>query len=211
MESRTFGNATLYLGDCRQVEASPSWVVATDPPFGISNNCDYTRFSGGLSPSRNHHLGIVGDNEPFDPSWLLGFKKVALFGFQYFATGLPIGSVLVWNKKRDNQLGTFCSDCELAWVNSGVGVYLFNHVWNGFDRASERGKTLHPNQKPVALWKWVFQKMKLKPGDTVFDPYMGSGSCGVAAIEAGLNYVGCEIVPEYYEIGCERLEQLQNL
>jgi site-specific DNA-methyltransferase (adenine-specific) len=134
----------------------------------------------------------------------LAFPKVCLWGFQHFAPALPLGTVLVWNKKRPNQLGTFLSDCELAWVKGGKGVYLFNHVWHGFDRETERGKTKHPTQKPVALFAWVFKRMKLKAGDLIFDPFMGSGPIAQAAQDAGLRYVGCEIVPQYFETAVGR-------
>jgi DNA modification methylase len=199
-----FGDITLILGDCRDHIPENIRAVATDPPYGCQNDCDYTRFSGGLSPSRNFHQGIIGDQEPFDPTPWLKYPKVCLWGFQFFAQRLPLGSVLVWNKKRPNQLGKFLSDCELAWVKGGKGCYLFNHVWHGFDRETERGKTLHPTQKPVALWSWAFERMKLKPGDLVFDPYMGSGSCAKAAMDYGLRYVGCEVVPEYFETAAKR-------
>lgn len=188
--------------------------------YGCANDCDYSRFSGGLAPSNNFerpessyvfgtangrtYRGIEGDDQPFDPSPFLEYPKVCLFGYQFFANKLPTGTVLVWNKKRPNQLGTFLSDAELAWVKGGRGCYLFNHVWHGFDRESERGKTKHPTQKPVALFRWVFDRMKLAPGDLVFDPFMGSGPIAKAAQEAGLRYVGCEIVPEYFEKAVER-------
>ena len=79
---------------------------------------------------------------------------------------------------------------------------MFNHVWHGFDRETERGRTKQPTQKPVALFAWVFQRLKLKAGDLVFDPFMGSGP--KAAQDAGFRYVGCEIVPEYFQTAAGR-------
>lgn len=207
METFTYGNATLYCGDCRTLDIKAD-AVCTDPPWGIGNNTDYTRFTFGLSPARNFHLGIAGDDRPFDPSWMLAYKRIALFGFQYMAASLPVGSVLCWIKKRDNQIGTFCSDAELCWFNRGKGCYVYRHVWNGFDRETERGKkTLHPNQKPVELWKHIFGRLGLKEGQTVYDPYCGSASVGVACLQSGLNYVGVEMVPEYFDVACSRIIQ----
>lgn len=202
---------TLHLADCLTLLPTfpPDCAVISDPPFGCSTDTDYTRFSGGLSPSRNHHHGIIGDSQPFDPTPWLAFPKVVLFGYQYFASALPVGTILVWNKKRESQLGTFLSDAELAWQKGGKGVYLFNHVWHGFDRATERGKTLHPTQKPVALMKWIIQRQKLPVGKTILDPYMGSGATGIAAIELGYNFIGCEICPEYYEIATQRIANVE--
>ena len=204
----TLGPCTLYLGNCLDIKDSiKAEALLCDPPYGSKNDCDYTRFTNGLSPSRNYHEGIEGDDRPFDPTPWLGYRHVVLWGYQYFAARLPLGSVLIWNKKRPNQLGTFLSDCELAWYNKGHGSYLFNHVWHGFDRESERGPTLHPTQKPIALWQWVFDRIKLKPGATVFDPYMGSGPLALACIDRGYKYVGCEINPSYYAIAKSRIER----
>jgi site-specific DNA-methyltransferase (adenine-specific) len=80
-------------------------------------------------------------------------------------------------------------------------------VWHGFDRQTERGeKSLHPSQKPVALFEWCLDKLKLKAGDTVLDPYMGTGACGVACLKRGINYIGIELVEKYYQIARGRVE-----
>lgn len=205
MESFEFEGVTLIHADARTIDLPEDIAaVCTDPPYGISNNSDYSRFT---SKSKNWGKQIVGDNEPFSPDWLLDYPKVCLWGFQYFATSLPIGSTLVWIKKPEKAMGTFLSDAELAWVKKGVGVYCFPHVWNGYHRASEKGKSLHPNQKPIALWEWVFDRMKLQPGELVFDPYMGSGSCAVAANRKGLRYLGVEIDAAHYRTAVERFSE----
>lgn len=218
------GNAALYHGDCLTIiptlNLPTSSCVISDPPYGIKNNCDYTRFSGGLSPSRNHHgfrtgiewTGITGDDVAFDPTPWLAFKKVALFGHQYFSSRLPVGTVLVWLKRRPSQLGKFLSDAELIWMRGGKGCYVMHHVWNGFDRASERGKkTLHPSQKPVAVLKWIIGRLKLPPDSLIVDPYMGSGSTALAALECGHRFIGVEIDRTYFDIACERVDGMTKL
>ena len=119
-------NGVLYHGDCLFIlpHLGPVDLILTDPPYGCKNNCDYTRFSGGLSESRNYGKQIFGDEKPFDPSPFLGFSGVILFGYQFFADKLPPGTILIWNKKRESQLGSFLSDCELAWKKGGSGCYL---------------------------------------------------------------------------------------
>ncbi len=198
----------LYHGDCLEIVPKLTTkidAVATDPPYGCANDCDYRRFTGG-----KRWPPIVGDDEPFDPAPWLDYPKVCLFGFQFFAARLPLGSVLVWLKRQDQHLGKLRSDCELAWMKGGQGCYCFRHEWCGIYRESERvGKghpSLHPTQKPVALWKWVLGRMKLDPGATVLDPYMGSGSCGLACAELGLNYIGIEIDETYFATAQERLD-----
>lgn len=186
-------------------------AVLSDPPYGCNNDCDYTRFRGGLSPSRNFHKGIANDDRPFDPSPWLSFHKVILWGYQFFADKLPQGTILVWSKKRPNQRGKFLSDGEIAWQKGNKGVYLFDHVWHGFDRETERGeKTTHPAQKPVKLYDWCLDRLKLKPGDTVLDPYAGTAACGVACVRRGINYIGIELDEGYFGIAKERLEKEAN-
>lgn len=199
----------LILGDCYDILPTLANVdaIVTDPPYGCKNDCDYTRFSGGLHSHRNKFERIAGDATPFDPAPFLSFPRVALCGYHHFANVLPVGSVGVWIKKRDSQLGSFLSDAELVWIKGGKGVYVFRHVWNGFDRESERGhRTLHPTQKPVPLFTWLIDRLKLKPGDTLVDPFMGVGGSGIAAKKAGLNYIGIEIDPDYYQIAKERID-----
>jgi len=196
----------LILGDCLESLASLSQgAVISDPPYGVDNNCDYTRFTNGIAPSKNYDQGIAGDSEPFDPTPWLRFPEVILWGWQFFASHLSVGTVLVWNKKGSNQLGTFLSDAELAWKKGGVGVYLFEHKWHGFDKESERGEvSVHPSQKPAALMQWCIEKVKAK---TIIDPYMGAGSTGVACMRLGRKFVGCEINEHYFNIAVERIER----
>lgn len=66
---------------------------------------------------------------------------------------------------------------------------------------------MHPTQKPVAVLKWMIERLKLPKGSTVFDPYMGSGSTGIAALALGLSFVGCEIEAEYFDTARKRIEQ----
>jgi 23S rRNA G2445 N2-methylase RlmL len=195
---------TLHHADNRTIDIPPDSAIVSDPPYGCKNNCDYTRFSGGLSPSRNHHRGITGDSEPFEPTRWLSYPHVVLFGYQFFANTLPLGTTLVWLKKRDNQLGSFLSDCELAWLKGGKGCYLYRHVWHGFDRETERGKTLHPTQKPVALMEWVIQRAKIPKGTTIVDPYCGSGATLIAANNLGYDAIGIELDETYYQIAKDR-------
>jgi site-specific DNA-methyltransferase (adenine-specific) len=203
---------TLYHGDCLEIlptlDAGSVDAVVTDPPYGCNNDCDYTRFSGGLSDSRNYTNGIRGDDRPFDPAPWLTFPNVILWGYQFYADRLPQGTVLVWLKKRDNQLGSFLSDCEIAWQKGGKGVYLMRHVWHGFDRQSEREASVHPTQKPVAVMRWCIDR-STRPGDTILDPFMGSGTTGVACVQTGRNFIGIEIDRAYYEIAERRIAEAQ--
>lgn len=203
------GAVRLYLGDCLDVLPTlPSGsvdAVIADPPYGGNYNTDYTRFTGCLADNRNHGEGIIGDDKPFDPSPFAFARHRVFWGYQHFSAALPIGTILYWGKKRDNQLGTFLSDGELAWCSHGMGVYEFRHVWHGFDRESERGQVLHPTQKPVALMKWCMEVCGVPPIATVFDPYMGSGPIAEACVITGRKYIGCELDPTHFETAKRRI------
>ena len=185
-------------------------AVVTDPPYGVKNRGDYVRFSGGWTKNGDHRP-IRGDDRPFDPTPFLRFPRLVLWGANFYSHRLPGGGWLVWCKKRQSAIGKFLGDCELAYFKPGKAVYLFHHEWSGLLRESERGvKTLHPSQKPVELMRWCIRRLKLKPGSTILDPYMGTGSCGLAAIAEGMGYIGVEIDPAYFKIAKARIGAAQS-
>ena len=214
IEPVVIGNAQLYLGDCRDILPTLPKVdaVITDPPYGIALNTDYTRFKpGGISRAKRikqkRYPPIRGDAETFDPSLLLAIGPALIFGANNFQTALPTGRWLVWDKRRPD--GThFVSQAELAWCSKGRGVEIFQHCWQGFARASENSEHYHPTQKPIALMQHCIGMLG-KP-ETVCDPYMGAGSTGVACINLGLRFIGCEIDPRYFDIACRRIEDAQR-
>ena len=147
-------DVTLIQGDCLAVLPTLGQVdaVITDPPYGMNNNPFSGRFSGGGIDRGDYNpwsKPIHGDNKPFDPAPWLGFDRVVLFGFQHFASRLPVGSTLVWIKKDAHLWGTFLSDADLAWMKGGCGVYCFQRNWSGFSRLVTVGKSSHPNETPI--------------------------------------------------------------
>ena len=92
------------------------------------------------------------------------------------------------------------ADCELAWTSFGRAVRLFRFRWAGMLQGNMRAKEvrIHPTQKPVALYAWIFSRYA-KPGDRILDTHLGSGSSRIAAWDAGLDFVGCEIDRDYFD------------
>lgn len=192
---------TIYHGDAREILPSitSADLVLTDPPYGIGLTF------GGIAKTTKVTDAVYGDDEPFDPTPLLRFPKVIIFGANYFAARLPVdGGWLVWDKVTVDVVSVM-GDAELAWTNFVPKVRVFRHMWNGGYRASERGFSVHPTQKPVALMRWC---LSLAP-DTklVLDPYMGSGPVLRAAKDAGIQAIGIEIEERYCEIAAKRLIQ----
>ena len=205
------GDATLYHADCRDILPTLDKVdcVVTDPPYGMNLNTDNRRFSGGTAgniakcgngPGTGGGYKIIGDDKPFDPTPLLQFKETIIWGFNHFAAKLPIGTILVWIKRFDNGFGSFLSDAELAWMKGGHGVYCHRDL----SMTSITRKRLHPTQKPIGLIRWCIEKCK---SDTILDPFMGSGTTGVACARLGRKFIGIEIEKKYFDIACERIDR----
>ena len=214
-EPLRIGDATLYLGDCLEILPMLGKVdaVVTDPPYGMGYNTDSRRFSGGRTgvqrgAGRNDR-SIRGDELEFDPSPWLRFPDVVLWGSNHYAQKLPRGSTLVWLKRYQEHYGSFLSDAEIAWQRGGVGVYAFHAPDSQGRRRMEftgtpfGGETAHPSQKPVALMRWCVERVS---AETILDPFMGSGTTGVACAKLGRKFIGIEIEPKYFDIACKRIE-----
>jgi DNA modification methylase len=221
MKPVIIGDATLYLGDCAEILPTLGKVdaVITDPPYGMSWNTDSTRFSGGEAITnrfkqqsargvgRDDWGAIHQDDEPFDPAPWLAYPKVIMWGANHYAQRLPVGTTLVWLKKSDHLFGTFLSDAELGWQKGGYGVYVHRKSFPPPSRIAENDgiRAAHPTQKPVGLMAWCIERLG-KP-ETILDPFMGSGTTGVASIQLGRKFIGIEREPKYFDIACRRIEQ----
>ena len=91
-------------------------------------------------------------------------------------------------------------------MKGGCGVYCFRKLFPPPSRIHEgNGRTLHPTQKPVALMLWCLRLLDLPAGSWVYDPYMGSGTTGVACVQMDLNFLGVEIHEPYFAIAQRRI------
>ncbi len=204
------GGATLYLGDCLDVwpQLIGADAVITDPPYGMDLNTDYSGFGGWYGEGKEHPR-VIGDDKPFDPDpWIAMNVPTVLWGAQFYAKKLPeSGGWLVFNKRGDGQASEICfGDCELAWSNTKQSVRMYSQMWHGVARWRWSGEGRHhPTQKPVGLMAWCIEQLPYCT--TILDPYMGSGTTGIAAMRLGRKFIGCEIDPAYFEIACERMRE----
>jgi site-specific DNA-methyltransferase (adenine-specific) len=195
----------LHFGDCRDLLPTLTGISAiiADPPYGTS---ELNKFgSRDKAAAATPYRPIIGDDEDFDPSHLLHYPTVVLFGANWYAPKLPAsGGWIVWDKKDGGKSDDF-SDGEMAWVKGSKVVRIIHHKWRGMIRASEHNEPrLHSTQKPVWVMKWIIERFT-KPGDTVCDPYMGSGTTGVACIRLGRNFIGIEKDAHYFGVAEKRL------
>lgn len=204
---------TIYHGDCREIVPMLAFdgLVLADPPYGIAHPTDFK--SSGRSKSKDRfratmrdYAPVHGDDQPFDPRWLLTIGKAQiLWGANYFAHLLPpVNGWLVWDKERPDTLDQ--ATCELAWSSCVKGVRRFRWLWNGMCRKGDES-LYHPTQKPEALMKWCLSLKWTTDFDAVLDPYMGSGSTLVAAKDLGKRVIGVEYEEKYCEIAAKRCAQ----
>lgn len=194
-------------------------LAVVDPPY----------FSG---PERRGYYGCkvskigVHRDYPISPEWSIPteeyfreLERVArryiVWGCNYFDHHFEPGRI-VWDKCNE---GSSFSDCEIAATNCHDSVRLFRYMWNGMmqgksiaEGAIMQGNKalnenrIHPTQKPVALYTWLLSRYA-KPGEKILDTHLGSGSIRIAALDLGLDFVGCEIDPHYYAAQEARFEE----
>jgi len=203
MEPVTIGRARLYLGDCRDILPTLGKVdaVVTDPPYGIG----FVQRTTGET--------IFGDDQPFDASPLLSLAdKHFIWGANHFRLTLPAtGQFHVWLKRAVEVASPKSySDVEFAWCSHGGSSKCIRHISDGcIKQGEEQGIVrLHPSQKPVRVMRWSIDLT----GDaqTILDPFMGSGTTGVAAVQMGRDFIGIELEPKYFDIACKRIEDAQR-
>ena len=197
---------SVVEGDCleliKQIPDGAVDAVITDPPYGMKWGGRITRGPNGTgkrTPSRHYGVTIVGDDKAFDPLPFLHFPKVILWGFQHYPERLKPGTLLVWLKRYDDGFGSFLSDGEAAWMNTGCGLYVMRDV----SLQGDSNNRLHPTEKPVKIMQWCIEKAGFPM--TILDPFCGSGTTLVAAKKLARHFLGFEIMPEYCAIARHRL------
>lgn len=209
----TIGDCTLYHGDCREIVGGLSGVdaVVTDPPYGIG----YQHSGGGAPPPgatscrRNARMPIHQDDEPFDPATLLGFPSVLMFGADHYRQRLPEGGTFIaWDKSCGKGPNDSFADAEFAWTNHKVKRNVIRYLWKGIaceKAGEENGRRYHPTQKPLGLMRRCLAFFP--SAETIADPFMGSGSTGVACVQTGRKFIGIEIDPTHFETAVRRIRR----
>jgi site-specific DNA-methyltransferase (adenine-specific) len=221
----------LYLGDCREVLPLLGKIeaVITDPPYSSGARTDSER------QVRGAMLRSMEDADWFshDAMTTWGFNwfirsvftdlrhKMPQGGHLYCfidwrntpniygmleACGFRVNHCLVWAKPHFGMGAYWRNQHEnIVFASNGMPTEMLDHGKGSvltFAAVSPAAR-VHPTEKPTEL---LLDMIDAVPGDGVFDPFMGSGSTGVAAIRAGRKFVGCEINPGHFEIACKRIK-----
>ena len=195
----TIGDCTLYLGDCREILPTLGRVdaVVTDPPYGIGE--DGGRFRGRIGQKlrvlpKGGWDGETPPREVFDMIRDASAEQI-IWGGNYFTDKLPPSKGwLYWQKL----MGGDFSDGELAWTSR-------DRALREFTKCPKRQGAEHPTQKPVEVMEWCLGF--LPDAETICDPFMGSGSTGVACVRMGRRFIGIERHEPYFDIACRRIEE----
>jgi len=194
------GNATLYLGDCREILPTLPKVdlVLTDPPYGIASGVVADRPT--KWQRRDGKSTEDWDNEA--PDFIADVVAIA-------------NGAIVWG---GNYFSLPASRCWLSWFKPDAPPSMANFelAWTSFDAnckqlsqsisATNHERVGHPTQKPIRLIEWCIS-LAPKNTQTVADPFMGSGTTGVACANMGKTFYGIEREPKYFDIACRRIEQ----
>ena len=204
-QARIIGDQLLIQGDCREVMSVLPKVCAvlTDPPYGIGRD-GQKRTTGGNGGRKAYHFKGWDITRP-DAEIFSAFRSLSgdqiIWGGNYFADLLPPSMRwLVWDKgQRINQ-----SDGELAWTSQQAALRITekNRVALLLEGAQ------HPTQKPIALMEWCLGF--LPDARTILDPFAGSFTTAVACQRLGRQSISIELDPDYYAIGCRRVQEVVN-
>ena len=188
----------LFCGDCLEIMPTLGKVdaVVTDPPYGLGK-----KMQGGTWGAQEHNEGFLKWDLEINQEWIDSILRLSvpaiIWGGNYFL--MPASRCwLIWNKL--NAVPTM-ADFEMAYTN-------FDRPAKRIDLPVGRVEFGHPTQKPLRLMEWCLSF--LPDAVTILDPFMGSGTTGVAAVNLGRNFIGIEKDPQYFEIAKERIAEAER-
>lgn len=210
------GNATLYLGDCRDILQRLPKVdaVVTDPPYGIGKR------SGTISKERNKNNYVSYEDSLENVISEIIPRLTAYLEIAGRGIVTPGGKAVFYYPPA--------TDIGMAYQPAAVGMTHWGRTTCQpilfYGKDPRCGKTIqpihcvvteapekcdHPCPKPTGFMKWLVNRASLT-GEVIVDPFMGSGTTGVAAVQMGRKFVGIEREPKYFDIACKRIEDAQR-
>lgn len=194
-------------------------LAVVDPPYGIGEDGRNNHTRSKLARAKDYRAYNRYDNAIPSAKYFKELKRVSvnqiIWGGNYFIQHLHATSCfIVWDKVNG---GNDFADCELAWTSFKTAVRQVKYMWHGFMQGSDYSgkmqgnkslneKRIHPNHKPIALYKWLLTNYA-QPGNKILDTHMGSQSSRIAAYLMGFDYWGWEIDKEYFEAGNKRFKE----
>ena len=204
---------TIFNQDCLVgLKALPDKsidLILTDPPYGKKAD----KGTNGFGAAKNRRYsggwdGMIPPPELFQEMFRVA-KNLIIFGGNYFGHLLPPSNCWIfWDKKGDVAFQNPFADGELIYTTFKKPVKRIVFKQQGFITDS-KDKRYHPTQKPTELVQMLIEQFS-EPGQLICDPFLGSGTTAVAAVKADRHYIGWEIDPGYFQICCDRLDEVEN-
>ena len=213
----------LYLGDCLEImRTMPDKsvdAVITDPPYGIDYSTGWLPESiPGDYYSIIGNGSIIGDKTTSMRDFIIDWCNnnnipLAVFGSSRICE--PIGYIarLIWDKGESAGMGNL----SIPWKPNYDFIHIFGTGWKGKRNSSILSEVnisriamgrMHPHEKPISLIRQIIEKLPKEC--TILDPFMGSGTTGVACVQTNRNFIGIEIDPGYYKIAEKRIHDAQQ-
>lgn len=212
----------LILGDClevmREMPDNSVDAVITDPPYGINY----------ASNMRKVAFEVMASDDITNAAWLIFMTRLLKTGsalycfsrwdvlgtwkslFEFF--GLSVKNCLVWDKESygmGDLQGSYAPSHEMIlFASRGRHLLRGGRTTDVIRTKRVHGNRVHPTEKPVELMVEIILK-STDEGDTILDPFMGSGTTGVACVQTGRNFIGIEIDPDYFAIAERRIKDAQ--
>jgi len=208
MKKEVIGDATLYLGDCKDILPDLEKVdaVVTDPPFGVGNFVQITGIKRGKGKNKGEK--VEWNDSPPDKEIFKLIKEKSnhriIWGANFFNCFEKNGGAIVWDKQ---QFMPNFSKADIASCSHLQKTEMIRIKWPN-STFQHKPETDHPCERPVALYEWCIKY--LPNPNTILDPFMGSGTTGVAALNLGRKFIGIEKEPEYFEIACKRISDAES-
>lgn len=217
------GEHRLLCGDSTRKDAVNALVagdkidaIFTDPPYGMRLNTNFDSMHKKGSAHRvtgDRFLPVFGDDTDYDASHIFeqfgAVPEVLLWGADYYRRSLPDGgSWFVWDKRCDENMDKVIGNVfELCWSKKAHKREVCRMLWSGHHgmATDDTRSRVHPTQKPAALARWFFERIK---GDVMLDLFAGSGSTIVACEQTGRRGLAVEIDPAYCDVIVTRWEKL---
>jgi DNA modification methylase len=200
MRTEQIGDCTLYLGDCLEIMPTLGKVdaVVTDPPYGLGDWNNRGTNKGRPFDSDATQAWDKAISQHHIDAMVRGSLHQIFWGANYYSDLLPRSKQMyVWNKGIRNM---HFNDCEIAWCSG------WREASRMFDLSPAGLAKQHPTQKPLKLMKWCIGRLP-NGTQTVLDPFMGSGTTGVACVKLGRKFIGIELDEGYFDIACKRIEE----
>lgn len=220
-----FGAATLILGDCREVlpTLGPVDCIVSDLPYKLESGGNTTGEMGGkFDKSQYDNSGKITNCDIEFEEIMPLLAPLLDQGHAYFmvnnrhvgavenaalGAGFRFHNWLVWDKSTGTPNRWYMKNCEFTlFVFRGAAKHINDCGSRQLIKCQNVIGGVHENQKPVSLMAhYILNSSSV--GDIVLDPFMGSGTTGIAAVQTGRKFIGIEIDPAHFEVACDRLSK----